>query len=267
MPPASSLASAIAPLIVDRSRTALLFDVDGTLAPIERDPQASSVPELTRRLLIDCQGTYGLVGCVSGRQAKEARRIVGIGSLPYCGNHGLELLPRGANEATVNAEAEAWTDRVQAAARETVPELREASGLRLEDKGPIVALHWRGLEDEIAAEAVAEQIAEHAKAEGLLIHRGRSVIELRAPVTSDKSDAVHALLEGVDIENALYVGDDRTDLDAFRALRSLQHEGRLSEILCVGVRSDQTPSELLAEADLLLDGTEGVISLLSALAD
>ena len=145
MPPASSLASAIAPLIVDRSRTALLFDVDGTLAPIERDPQASSVPELTRRLLIDCQSTYGLVGCVSGRQAKEARRIVGIGSLPYCGNHGLELLPRGANEATVNAEAEAWTDRVQAAARETVPELREASGLRIEDKGPIVALHWRGL--------------------------------------------------------------------------------------------------------------------------
>ena len=267
MVPSSSLASALAPLTADRSRTALLFDVDGTLAPIVRDPQASSVPEPTRRLLIECQEIFGLVGCVSGRQAKEARRIVGIGPIPYSGNHGLELLPRGAQESIVNAEAEAWTDRVHAAAHGVAAELREASGLRIEDKGPIVALHWRGLEDEIAAEAVAEQIAEHAKAGGLLIHRGRSVIELRAPVTSNKGDAVHALLGGVEVDNALYAGDDRTDIDAFRALRALQHEGRLSEILCVGVRSEQTPSELLAEADLLVDGTEGVSSLLSALAD
>jgi trehalose 6-phosphate phosphatase len=93
------------------------------------------------------------------------------------------------------------------------------------------------------------------------------VIELRAPVTSNKGDAIHALLGEVDIDNALYVGDDRTDIDAFRALRALQHEGRLREILCVGVRSEQTPSELLAEADLLVDGTEGVASLLAALAD
>ena len=267
MVPSSSLASALAPLTADRSRTALLFDVDGTLAPIVRDPQASSVPELTRRLLIDCQVIYGLVGCVSGRQAKEARRIVGIGPIPYSGNHGLELLPRGAQEAIVNAEAEAWTDRVHAAAHGAVAEQREASGLRIEDKGPIVALHWRGLEDEIAAEAVAEEIAEQAKSQGLVIHRGRSVIELRAPVTSNKGDAVHALLEGVEVDNALYVGDDRTDIDAFRALRALQHEGRLSEILCVGVRSEQTPSELLAEADLLVDGTDGVASLLAALSD
>jgi trehalose-phosphatase len=177
----------------------------------------------------------------------------------------LELLPRGAQEAIVNAEAEAWTERVHAAAHGAAVEQREASGLRIEDKGPIVALHWRGLEDEIAAEAVAEEIAEQAKSQGLVIHRGRSVIELRAPVTSNKGDAIHALLEGVEIDHALYVGDDRTDLDAFRALRALQHEGRLSEILCVGVRSEQTPSELLAEADLLVDGTEGVASLLSAL--
>jgi len=238
MPPASSLASAVAPLTAEPSRTALLFDVDGTLAPIVRDPQTSSVPELTRRLLIDCHALYGLVGCVSGRQAKEARRVVGIGSIDYSGNHGLELLPRGAHEAIVNAEAEAWTDRVHAAALEAFPELREQSGLRIEDKVPIVALHWRGLDDEAAAEAVAEQIAEQAKARGLLIHRGRSVIELRAPVTSDKSDAVYALLEGVDIDSALYVGDDRTDVDGFRALRALQNKGRLSEILCVGVRSE-----------------------------
>ena len=265
MTSATSLASAIAPLLIDRSRTALLFDVDGTLAPIVRDPQTSSVSEPTRRLLIECREIYGLVGCVSGRQAKEARRIVGIGSLPYSGNHGLELLPRGASEPLVNEEAEAWTDRVRAAALGTATALREQSGLRVEEKGPIVALHWRGLEDESAAEEVAEQIAESARADGLVIHRGRSVIELRAPVTSDKGDAVRALLGGVDVDCALYIGDDRTDIDAFRALRALVAEGTLTDAVCAGVRSEQTPSELLAEADILVDGTEGVNALLSAL--
>lgn len=263
---ATPLASAISAFVADRASSALLLDIDGTLAPIVRDPQSASVSEITRRLLIECNEVFGLVGCISGRQAKEARRIVGIGSLPYSGNHGLELLPRGASEPSVNPEAEAWTERVQAAARETAAQLREESGLKIEEKGPIVALHWRGLEDELAAEAVAEQIADAAKASGLLIHRGRSVIELRAPVTSDKGDGVQALLDGVTIDNVLYAGDDRTDIDAFRALRALEQRRVISKSLCIGVRSEQTPSELLAEADLLVDGTEGINSLLSALA-
>ncbi len=267
MEQAGPLGATIKPLLEATAMAALLFDVDGTLAPIVRDPQSSSVPELTRRLLIDLQTNYGLVGCISGRQAREARRIVGIGSLPYSGNHGLELLARGAQEAVVNSEAELWTERVQAAARATEADRREASGLRIEDKGPIVALHWRGLEDEGEAEAVAEAIADAAKANGLVIHRGRSVIELRPPTTSNKGDAVRALLDGVAVERALYVGDDRTDIDAFRALRRMRDEGRLVDVICVGVRSDQTPSELLAEADLMVDGTDGVIALLSALSD
>ena len=99
MSSATPLASAISVFVADRASSALLLDIDGTLAPIVRDPQSASVSEITRRLLIECNELFGLVGCISGRQAKEARRIVGIGSLPYSGNHGLELLPRGASIA------------------------------------------------------------------------------------------------------------------------------------------------------------------------
>jgi len=68
------------------------------------------------------------------------------------------------------------------------------------------------------------------------------------------------------MRHAVYVGDDNTDLDAFEALRRLAADGRLDTSLCVGVRSDETPPELEAQADLLVDGPPGVRTLLSALA-
>jgi trehalose 6-phosphate phosphatase len=64
----------------------------------------------------------------------------------------------------------------------------------------------------------------------------------------------------------LYAGDDATDLDAFRGLRDLVAQGALSSAVCVGVRSEETPAELEAQADVLVDGPAGVRRLLEALA-
>jgi len=61
------------------------------------------------------------------------------------------------------------------------------------------------------------------------------------------------------------VGDDTTDLDAFRGLRSLVQSGMLATALCVAVSSDEAPPELALEADLTVDGTGGVRELLEAL--
>ena len=76
-----------------------------------------------------------------------------------------------------------------------------------------------------------------------------------------------ALLREADVDAALYVGDDLTDLDAFRGLRELAETGRLEHALCVGVRSEETPGELEASADLLVDGTREVRQVLEALLE
>ena len=99
----------------------------------------------------------------------------------------------------------------------------------------------------------------------LSLHEGRRVLELRPPVRIGKDVAVHRLLDGVDVDMALYVGDDRTDVDAFDALRALVVSGRLQYALCVGVTSPETPSELADNADVLLDGPRGVRSMLDLL--
>jgi len=261
-----TLEEALAPVVAAPGQSAILLDVDGTLAPIVRDPEDASVSELFRRLLVDCTESYSVVGCVSGRQAAEARRIVGIGSIPYAGNHGLELLVRGSREAQVNPDAERWMAQVHGVIERQDPAEIHDAGLRVEDKGTIVGLHWRGVEDEAAARALAERIAEEASEEGLHLHRGRSVIEIRPPVTAGKDGAVKVLLEGSGATWALYAGDDRTDLDAFSGLRELVASGDLEGAVCVAVSSDEAPPELLERADVVVDGEEGVRELLSLLA-
>jgi trehalose 6-phosphate phosphatase len=63
----------------------------------------------------------------------------------------------------------------------------------------------------------------------------------------------------------LYVGDDSTDIDAFRALRALVDAGTLELAVRVAVGSEETPPELAAQADLIIDGQGGVRALLQAL--
>jgi trehalose 6-phosphate phosphatase len=69
----------------------------------------------------------------------------------------------------------------------------------------------------------------------------------------------------VPVTAALYVGDDTTDLDAFRGLRLLVESGALRSAVCVAVSSNEAPPELALEADLTVEGTGGVRELLEAL--
>jgi trehalose 6-phosphate phosphatase len=85
-------------------------------------------------------------------------------------------------------------------------------------------------------------------------------------VKIDKGAGIAKLLTNVELDNALYVGDDVTDLDAFRTLAQMVQDGRLKRAIRVGVRSDEGPSEIISQADIVVDGTSGVEQLLSLLA-
>ena len=260
------LAEALAPLLADPPKAGVLLDVDGTLAPIVRHADDAHVPEPTRTPLILIAKRYGVVACVSGRRAAVARRIVSLGSITYIGNHGTEVLRGGATEAEVDPEVTEWGARVRAWAEGAQTAELDRLRVRAEDKAAIAAFHWRGAPDEAAAEAAVTQLAERAEAEGFHTHWGRKVLEVRPPVAMDKGRGIVRLLTDAHLDVALYAGDDRTDLDAFAGLRALVDDGRLGAALCVGVRSDETPSELEAAADIMVDGPPGVRDLLVALA-
>ena len=261
------LQSLIAPLRARPDRSAVLTDVDGTIAPIEKDPSAASVPEGTRQLLRALAARYALVGCLSGRRAVDARRVVGLDELAYSGNHGFELLLPGDSEVRPDPSLDGHEeDASRFVAGLDRPEL-ERMGIRTEDKGAIVALHWRSSANEAGAESLAHEIASEAEWEGLVPHFGRKVLEIRPNVAINKGIAVAALIPARPISNALYGGDDRTDVDAFAGLRTLQEDGELEAAVCIAVASDESPPEVSEAADVAVPGPEGFVRVLEALAD
>src|SRR5436190_1629174 len=244
VPEAATLEELLRPLRSEPENSAVLLDVDGVLAPIVEQPDDAHMPETTRRPLIEVAKRFGIVACVSGRRASDARRIVSLGSIAYLGSHGSEILRAGTIAPELDRELQAWARRVQAFADEAFDEGLRRLRVRLEDKEAIAALHWRGVPDEEGAEAAIEEVAERAEAAGFVTHWGRKVLEIRPPVRIDKGAGLVALLHDTDLAAAVYVGDDMTDLDAFRGLGELQEQGRLGYALRVGARSDETPSAL-----------------------
>ena len=214
----AALEELIQPLKDDPERSAVLLDVDGVLAPIVQHPDDAHMPETTRRPLIEVAKRYGVVACVSGRRASDARRVVSLGSIAYLGSHGSEILHPGSIAPEMDRELQAWTRRVQNFAREAYSESLRKQRVRLEDKEAIAALHWRGVPDEDDAEAAVREVAAAAEKAGFQAHWGRKVLEIRPPVRIDKGAGIVSLLRDTDLKAAMYVGDDVTDLDAFRGL-------------------------------------------------
>lgn len=247
-------------------RTAIVSDIDGTLAPISAAPGDATVPPEAADVLRALAARYALVACLSGRRAVEARRLVGVGELVYVGNHGFESLSPGEESAVLDPAISERAELARGFLHELDGEALERAGLRGEDKGPIQSLHWRGADDEAAAERQAREIAARAERSGLEARWGRKVLELRPVADLDKGSAISRLIRERGVGLALYGGDDVTDLDAFAALRRLLAEGELERAVCVGVASDEEPRGLREGSDLVVDGTSGFLALLDGLA-
>lgn len=232
----------LARLAEDPRAAAILLDVDGTLAPIVARPEDARVPERTRAVLGNLVVRYGLVACLSGRPGSDAARVVGVEGIRYVGEHGIELEP----------ESEAWAERLAAFGRSVA--WPSEAGKRLS-----LSFHYREAADREAAETELYDVAERALAEGLRPRWGRCVLEIRPPLDADKGTAVRRLLADAAIGRALYAGDDSTDADAFEGLDGLDVAVR------VAVASEEAPAELLAAADIAVDGPRGLVELLEGL--
>lgn len=255
------------PLRAEPAKTAILTDFDGTLAPIVERAEDAALPGAAREVLARLVERYGLVGAVSGRRAAEVRGLVEVDGLYYAGNHGLELLLPGDAEPRPDPSV-AGREREAAEFLAAVADGRlDDVGLRPEDKGPIQALHWRGAADEDQAELVAREIAVEAGRAGLEPRWGRKVLELRPMGGGGKDAAVASLLAEDGVDRAVYAGDDRTDVDAFRRLGELRDGGELRTAVRVGVLSAEGPPEIAEESDITVEDPAGWLEILAWLAE
>lgn len=242
-------------------RLLVAIDFDGTLAPIAATPAAVVLPAGARAALVRlAQRRDTDLAIVSGRALEDLRPRIGIPDLYYAGNHGLEIEGPGVQE--VHREAALARPRISSCAEALRPALAGEAGALLEDKGLTLSIHYRGVPDAMAEERVRDLVYHHcANQSGLRITEGKKVLEVRPAVEWDKGRATRFLLAILDAgaatnTPALFIGDDRTDEDAFRVL----HDRGAGIIV-----APEPPCQTAATA--YLRSTDEVMVFLDRLAD
>jgi trehalose 6-phosphate phosphatase len=234
----------------EKHRGGIFLDFDGTLSEIVATPELATLASSAPHQLVRLTEEWALVAVVSGRPSAQVRRLVSVPGVEVYGLYGLS--EEGASAAVAAAVLDA--ERVA----------REIPGATVERKGVTVALHYRLAADPGEAERLLRAAADAiARRHGLRVLPGKMVLEL-APIEVPGKGAVVAREVGRrDLAACLFAGDDRADLDAFATLDGLNDRGVAT--VKVAVRSDEAPAELLASADLVVEGPAGLIRLLEEL--
>lgn len=252
------LPPALAPLRDRPKEAALFLDFDGTLAPIVEDPATArplaGVPELLARL----GARLDVVAVVSGRPLEYLEGAIGRPrGVHLAGLYGMEEV--GSDGVLRRDEgAEAWRGTVETVTTELLG--AAPPGIGVEPKGLSVTLHWRRAPEQEgwAHEAVASAVART----GLEARPGRMSFELRPPVAVDKGAVVARLGAGHGVVGCF--GDDLGDIPAFEAVAALGRSGATT-VTVVVVDAESAP-EVVAMADLVVDGPGAAVALLEAIA-
>ncbi|HET7463707.1 MAG TPA: trehalose-phosphatase [Longimicrobium sp.] len=205
----------------------LLLDFDGTLAPIVDRPELAAMPNETRRALERLMARPGVeVAVVSGRGLADVRERAAIPGIAYAGNHGMEIHGPGIDR--VHLEAAAARPLLERAAAELAAAIAPIPGAFVEDKELTLSVHFRLAPRDRLDElnAIIHRVVDPIP--GVHVTHGKQVTEVRPDVDWNKGKAVLFLLEQMDPPPGapvLYLGDDRTDEDAFRALREWSGAG------------------------------------------
>jgi trehalose-phosphatase len=211
----------IAARIAQRPKLLLASDFDGTLTPIARTPVEAVLPAETRALLRRLQACDVVhLAIISGRALHDVQMHVGIDGLYYVGNHGLELT--GPGITLHNPSASKAHGELEKAIGFMVEHTASLGGVLVEDKGATAAVHWR-LASEQSRETLRNLVQMTVPTfPRLRIAEGKCVWEIRPREGWNKGDALTHLTIRLDVppEDVLYLGDDVTDEDAFRAAPS-----------------------------------------------
>jgi trehalose-phosphatase len=199
-------------------RLAVFLDYDGTLTPIVSHPEDAWLPESMRQTLRLLAARVP-VAILSGRDLDDVRGRVHVDGIVYAGSHGFDIAGPGGLRRELGA---AYLPVLDAAEMELREALDELPGAQLERKHFSVAAHYRNVHENDWLKVAAAVDAVAGKHRELRSINGKKVYELLPDIDWNKGKAVLWLLETLELERGkafpIFVGDDRTDEDAFSAL-------------------------------------------------
>jgi trehalose-phosphatase len=205
---------------IRQGHTAIFLDYDGTLTPIVSQPEDAVLSDAMRGVLKDLAGRC-TVAILSGRDLPDVKEKVGIGDLVYAGSHGFDISgPEGLQ--ITSQQGTSFLPMLDSAQKDLNQQLSDIPGAMVERKTFSIAVHYRNVEPERASEVSNIVNRIHADYPELRQSEGKKVLELQPRIDWNKGKALLWLLHKLDLDRPdvvpLYIGDDVTDEDAFKAL-------------------------------------------------
>jgi trehalose-phosphatase len=273
--PNSSARAAIdlASALLDLRPVLITSDFDGTLSVPRMDPWAASILPRAQRALRQLAALDGVhVALLSGRTAADLSARVRVGGADYLGNHGLERgrlgrRQRAGSLVVVPHPAPQRSFHVAGLLAREVPRHVPDPWLVVESKMPAVTFHYRSAPDVPAAGRRVADAVDRLDPSGELVRfPGRRSLELRPPGAPGKGDAFRTLLTDLRPAVAFMLGDDRTDVAAFRVLRTAREAGEIRGA-AIAVGADPDLMEVTGpHADVVLDSPTDAAGFLALLA-
>jgi trehalose 6-phosphate phosphatase len=205
----------------------VFLDYDGTLAPISIRPELAIMPYDTRRVL------YALVkkrrvsvSIISGRILRDVKKLVGVKGIYYAGCHGLEIEGTGSYKfSSILKYYRLIIRNIKKPLMKGLADIVPLSYVDIEDKGMILSLHYRRV-DQVHIRGLKKVFYKvsrpYIESGKMVITQNKKVVELRPNVKWDKGEYCIHLLKKIDKKSKkalpVYIGDDRTDEAAFKAL-------------------------------------------------
>lgn len=204
----------------------LFLDFDGTIAPIAKTPDKAKLSKETRKLLEALSGSPGRrLIFISGRSLSDIKKQVGIKGAIYSGNHGLEIEGPGIKfRFLLSPQYRSILKKIKIGLKQKIATLK---GAFVEDKGLTLSLHYRLLNKRqvpCLEKIFEETVARYLAMDKIKVNTGKMVLEVRPPVAWDKGKVALWLLGRQKFISSkksalpIYIGDDVTDEDAFKAL-------------------------------------------------
>ncbi|KAG8660392.1 probable trehalose-phosphate phosphatase D [Manihot esculenta] len=209
----------------------MFLDYDGTLSPIVEDPDRAFMTNEMREAVRDV-ARYFPTAIVTGRCRDKIYSFVKLAGLYYAGSHGMDIKGpsksrkyKKGHQALLFQPASKFLPMIDEVYKVLIEKTKSISGAKVENNKFCVSVHFRCVEEKMWA-ALAEQVRsvlnDYPK---LRLTQGRKVLEIRPTIKWDKGKALEFLLESLGYANSndvlpVYIGDDRTDEDAFKVLRN-----------------------------------------------
>jgi len=205
---------------LDEGTPAIFLDYDGTLTPIVGTPEEATLPEKTRRILKKL-GDRWFVGVLSGRDLKDVRHMIGLDSIVYAGSHGFDVAGPEEEYGRLS-KGDDYLPALDKAESELEAAVEGMKGIRVERKRFAIAVHYRQADPDVVPE-LEKKVRRVADRHGdLRKEKGKKIFELRPDTDWNKGQALLSLIGTMHVDTSrvvpLYIGDDTTDEDAFKAI-------------------------------------------------